>query len=161
MKLLDRELQKEILRKLSEAYPAKLQPAELGFADEAEAALLFNVCYLEEHGLVEAQVQGYYSGEQFLVQARCTAAGIDFLAEDGGLSAVLGVVTIKIHDDTLKQLVAARIQASDLPEPEKKRMLDQLRELPAEATKHLALTLMDKALEAGPKAIEWLGTLLS
>ena len=46
--------------------------------------------------------------------------------------------------------------ASDLPAPEKKRLSDQLRALPAEATKHLTLRLLDKAMEAGPQAMQWL-----
>lgn len=159
MKLLNRDLQLDLLRKLSDTYPAQLSASDLGFEND-DPALLFNIAYLTEHGLVQAKLDGYFSGEKFLVAAGCTARGIDFLADDGGLSAVLGVVTVKIHDDTIKQLVAARIQASDLPEPEKQQMLDQLRELPAEATKHLALQLLDKALEAGPAAIEWLQNIL-
>lgn len=85
---------------------------------------------------------------------------MDFLADDGGLSAILGVVTIKLHDDTIKALIEGRILQSDLPEPEKKRFLAQLRELPAETTKHLVLKLVDLGLDKAPTAIETIGTFL-
>ena len=85
---------------------------------------------------------------------------MDFLADDGGLSAILGVVTIKLHDDTIKSLIESKILESDLPEPEKKRFLDHLRELPGEATKHLVLKLVDLGLEKAPTAIEVIGKVL-
>ena len=44
--------------------------------------------------------------------ARITAKGIDFLEDDGGLSAILGVVTVKLHADTLREMLAKKIDAS-------------------------------------------------
>lgn len=77
------------------------------------------------------------------------------------MGAILGVVTIRLHDDTIKELIQAKILRSDLPETEKKRYLDQLRELPAETTKHLVLKLVDLGLEKGPEAIATIGTYLA
>jgi len=90
-----------------------------------------------------------------------TASGLDFLAEDGGLSAILGVVTIKLHDDTIKELIGLRIQESELPPSDKKRFLDNLRELPGETTKHLVMKLVDMGLEATPQALALLGKVLT
>lgn len=69
-------------------------------------------------------------------------------------------MTIKLHDDTIKELIAQRVLESDLPAPEKRKYLDALRELPGESTKHLVLKLVDMGLEAGPQAMAWLGKLL-
>ena len=56
-----------------------------------------------------------------------TGNGMDFLADDGGLSAVLDAVTVKLHENTLKKLIANRISESDLPASEKSQLLDQIK----------------------------------
>ncbi|HEX7908277.1 MAG TPA: hypothetical protein VF534_09345 [Paraburkholderia sp.] len=78
---------------------------------------------------------------------------MDFLADDGGLSAILGVVTVRLHEETLKELIGTQIAESDLPDPEKIRLLDQLKSLPAEAIKHLSLKLIDAGLSHWSSAL--------
>lgn len=78
---------------------------------------------------------------------------MDFLADDGGLSAILGTVTIKLHDDTLKELMESRIANSELGARDKSRWIDALRALPAESTKHLTMKLLDLGLSRGPEAL--------
>lgn len=157
---LNRELQLKILKHYAQAYPGRTfeKWSEFGSDEQKVAANLF---YLQEHGLV--LIVGQLSSEQSLIYqgGKLTAKGMDFLEDDGGLSAILGTVTIKLHDDTIKSLLESKILGSDLPQPEKQRYLDQLRELPAETTKHLVLKLVDLGLEKGPKAIEMIGKLLS
>ena len=41
-----------------------------------------------------------------------TARGLDLLANDGSLSSTLGVVTVKLHADTVCYLIAAKIEAT-------------------------------------------------
>jgi len=93
-------------------------------------------------------------------QQRITAAGMDFLADDGGVGAILGVVTVKIHEDTIKQLIEARIAGSDLPEEEKRPLLQAVRELPGEAIKHLTTRLLDLGLDNLPGAVSLIRTYL-
>ena len=157
--VLDREFQLELLRKYAHVYPNRTYEnwKVLGHDERKVAANLF---YLQDHGLI--QIAGQLSNEGSLIYqgGNITAKGMDFLADDGGLSAILGVVTIKLHDDTIKSLIENKILESDLPEPEKKRLLDQLRELPGAATKHLVLKLVDLGLEKAPTAIEVIGKVL-
>ena len=82
-----------------------------------------------------------------------TAAGLDFLADDGGLSAILGVVTIKLHDETIRQLIETRIQSAVLPETTKSHLLKSLREAPGETVKLLTEKLLDASLSSWPAAI--------
>lgn len=156
---INRPAQHEILKKLAAAYPNQVNTqtsADFGLDD---ITLYFQLAYLEEHGLAKCLWSTELSRKSKAVNfAKITARGLDLLADDGGLGAVLGVVTIKIHEDTLKQLLEAKVTASDLPEPEKNRLISELRSLPAAATKHLTLKLLDKALESGPQAMQWLGT---
>lgn len=158
--MLNRDIQRKLLAILASSYPNSddLKWSALGIAKEVRDA---NVHYLIEHGLVRME-----RGEDNGSLGRClytyfaTAKGMDFLEDDGGISAILGVVTIKLHDDTIKALLKSKVLESDLPQPEKQRYLDKIRELPAEATKHLVLKLVDLGLEKGPRAIETIGRLL-
>ncbi|WP_282361245.1 hypothetical protein [Pseudomonas sp. PS01300] len=156
---LDRALQYEILTALAAKYPGQIgNPYEIG--DDPDATTK-NIYYLAEHGLIRAKFSKELSA---LIQkpylASITSAGLDFLADDGGLSAILGVVTVKLHEDTLRQLIAAKIEASALPEAEKRPLLQVVRELPGEAIKHLSTKLLDLGLENLPGATALIYTAL-
>ncbi len=45
-----------------------------------------------------------------MILARITAKSIDLLEDDGGVSAILGVVTAKLHEDTIRNLVLAEVK---------------------------------------------------
>lgn len=155
---LNRSLQKQLLSIAAVKFPAPVLHGDgIEFAD---AATVRNLVYLEEHGLLRLHKSSLNSGEIVVGAVHATAKGMDFIEEDGGLSAILGVVTVKLHDETIKDLLAMKIQESDLPQAEKQRWLDQLRELPAETTKHLVLKLVDLGLEKAPDALSAIGRLL-
>lgn len=158
---IDRELQKNLLTTLAGSYPATchdLRPA--GQTKEDADKYTANLLYLQEHGLVHSGLQQSLGGSWIDGGAKITAAGIDFIADDGGLSAILGVVTVKLHDDTLRHLVEARIQSSDLNQEEKTGLLHQLRELRGESIKHLTMKLLDAGLENWPAALAAIQTSL-
>ncbi len=154
-----RAVQREILERLLESYPGR---TNVDWQDEFPH-LMKELAYLRDHGLVKATFSGAFGAHEYVSGVQLTHKGVDFLQQDGGLSAILGVVTIRLHEDTIKILVEAKIQSSDLPPTDKKRWIDQLRSLPADATKHLALKLVDMGLDqGGPAAIaaigKWLGS---
>lgn len=153
---LDRDLQHAILQKLAEAYPGLTTDAWDEITEMADDDIVVgNLLYLEEHGLIESGLRRSATG-RFSISTgglKITAKGLDFLVDDGGLSAILGVVTIKIHDDQLRMLLASRIQESDVPEVEKRKWLDQLREISGDATKHLVHKLIDAGLAQWPAVL--------
>lgn len=153
---LDRELQLELLKKLADSYP---ETRDIQRWESEFPGAISNLAYLSEHGLCDLRTIAV-SSVNVPFKARITAKGMDFLADDGGLSAILGVVTIRLHDDTIKAIIETRIMQSDLPEPAKKRMIDRLRSLGGEATKHLLLKSLDYGLDKAPHAIEKVGALL-
>lgn len=159
---LDRSLQLEILNFLSDHYarlPEQVFPNR-EMTDEEDDKYTVNLLYLEEHGLIEAGLQQSLDGHWMSSGAKITAAGLDFLADDGGLTAILGVVTVKLHDETIRQLIADRIQESDLPPAEKTGLLAQLRELRGESIKHLTMKLLDKGAESLPAILDAIRTSL-
>lgn len=157
---LNRHKQRAMLEKLAAVYPRKLMGADLSDEDNWPIADLW---YLDEHGLIELNARTSNDGSQTIkaFNARMTAKGCDFLRGDGGLSAILGVVTIKIHDDTIKSMIEAKILNADLPPAEKRKWIDALRTLPAETTKHLAMKLVDLGLDQLPAALPLLQKLLA
>lgn len=159
---LDRAYQLRILNMLSESYPQSYDIREyIRNVDEIEEAIYkSNMVYLDEYGLVECGIQFGADGFVSYSPARITHRGMDFIADDGGIGAILGVVTIKIHDETLKALIAQKIEQSNLPPADKHLWLDTLRKIPEETMKHLAVKLMDLGLAHAPDALQQVGTLL-
>ncbi|WP_186061018.1 hypothetical protein [Burkholderia gladioli] len=155
---LDREYQKNVLTQLAEIYP------QLGHADRIEApseeVRAANLYYLAEHGLISESIRLNADGSNFYRPCRITKDGLDFLAEDGGLSAILGTVTIKLHEDTFKALLESKIMESELAPADKPKFLAALRSLPADATKHLAMKLLDLAVAQAPGALHVIQTVL-
>ena len=131
MDWLDRNLQREFLSELYKVYPDSITYdyyinaaiAQTTGVIEAEEDALFalkqsaNLQYLAEHGLV------VFGDKTFITATvKITAKGIDFLMDDGGLSAILGVVTVKLHSDTIQALLNTKIDQADIPPEEKSKL---------------------------------------
>jgi len=157
---LNRQLQHALLEELRDFYPRRSQSA-YHLDGYTQVECINNLVYLEEQGLVDSGVTvGYHSGSGTITQARITAKGMDFLEHDGGVGAALAVVTVKLHEDTLRQLIEAKVQASNLPEEQKSGILKALREAPGETTKQLITKLVDLGMENATKAFPLIQTLL-
>jgi hypothetical protein len=116
--------------------------------------------YLEEHGLCNGGVQIGSDAHFMLGASSITAAGLDLLADDGGLSAILGVVTVKLHADTIRDLIAAKIEASAMPAEEKSALKRRLTTLSQKALEAATTDLVRTGLDHLPDATHWLSKLL-
>lgn len=151
--MLNREIQKKLLEILCDEFPDPfISPSEVFGADfEKEAE--FNLHYLQEHGLVRLELS---TSKQVgtltypIFSASITGKGIDFLEDDGGLTAILGVVTIKFHQDTLSELETMIQLNETLPKEEKATLLQKLRNLPEEGAKTLVQELVKAGLQKAP-----------
>lgn len=158
---LDRDAQRKMLEDAAEAFPDRITWDDDEFPGLTESDVIGNLRYLEQLGLVDSGVTCTSDGWGQASGTEITAQGLDFLQGDGGLSAILGIMTIRIHEDSLKDLIALRIQEAPLAPADKKKWSDALRALPGDATKHLALKLVDLGLAHGHDALrlleKWLG----
>lgn len=155
--MLDRELQRKILIMLVDVYPGSVMAASLS-SKFGDRETIFNLAYLDEHGLTESTWNGT-ARTPTPVLAKITAKGLDFLSNDGGLSSILGVVTVKLHQETITALFVDRVEKSDAPPSVKKQIIEKVKGLPAEALQRVSL----KAMEAGLDRIDvsqWLDKLL-
>lgn len=157
---LDRDGQRKILERLGDDYPQEV-PADFLYECVHPNLLLANISYLEEHELIAATYHGPKWRGNPVLSARLTHKGFDFIQGDGGLGAILGIVNVKIHEDFIKDLLANKIMASELSQPDKQKFVDQLRELPGETTKHLMLRLVDAGLENWHRVLPLLQNILA
>jgi len=151
---LDRDLQRTLLLAMRDCYPKEY--ADDQFVNLNANALEANLLYLEEHGLCVAGLSPSIGGDYAWYGSKITARGLDFLAEDGGLSAILGVVTVKLHADTVRDLIAAKIDAAPIDPAEKSTLKTALAALPEAALKTITTSLVKTGLDHVPDAILWL-----
>lgn len=155
MEKFDRLLQKEMLTILIDAYPE--QPDDIDYhsdlIDKADPKVLSaNIYYLAEHRLIRIMESAATldSGDSrwLFETATVTSKGIDFMLNDGGLSAILNVQTIKFHRDAvvvLEDLIAM----SNMNDEQKEKAKSTLGELSTEALK----TVVQAATSAGLSAL--------
>ncbi|WP_180113071.1 hypothetical protein [Acinetobacter sp. YH12073] len=148
--ILDREFQLEIMKKMAEVYPAAYDFwSDNNYQNsDIKVKLYTNLYYLQSHGLLEPKSIHYTNsldgiGSWNLGNTRLNHKGMDFLADDGGLSAILGTVTIKFETEQLKAILTAKIMSSNLSSERKTTMIDAIKELPAEGLKHLTMKIVD------------------
>lgn len=138
----DRTLQREILQKCISVYPeytfwGLFSPEIAGYGDDVLSA---NIVYLYEHGLISIRNRTSDDPYSFLDNMRASHKGIDFMQNDGGLSAILGVQTIKFHRDAvvvLEDLIAI----SGMTENEKEKAKSIISELSSEGLKTVVQTI--------------------
>jgi hypothetical protein len=154
---LDRTLQLDLLNRLAEAYPKTVQVQT--WLKESENVNP-NLHYLSQHDLIDGSVSQELGGSVRFLQARINAKGLDFLADDGGLSAILGVVTVKIHQDTIRQMLLQRVASADMPPEEKATLVEKIRALPGKGFEKLTEKLLEKGadglLEQAPRLLDLL-----
>lgn len=153
MDKFDRELQREILKVCIEAYPRTVDELGNDYVSEITMSapldkLLANLFYLSGHGLITFPRMGSNLDDQLafsiLDMSSVTCKGIDFMLNDGGLSAILNVQTIKFHREAvvvLEDLIAI----SNMDVEQKEKAKSTLGELSTEALK----TVVQAATNAG------------
>lgn len=160
---LNRELQLEIMRKLTDAYPNGVRDVLPADSAGEETLLVYaaNLIYLDQHGLINAGTTKLMDGGYRFGVLTATQRGMDFMADDGGLSAILGVVTVRLHADTMRDLLVAKIDGSDISPGEKDDLKHRLSRLSGEALKEASKFLIQQGIQQLPDAVQWLEKLLS
>lgn len=157
---MDRDAHRKMLSDAAECYPHYVNWDLAEFPHLSEEDVAGNLFYLQELGLIKSGIMMGIDGSISWGVGQATAAGLDFIQDDGGYTAILGTVTIKLHEDTLKDLISQKLQESNLSPADKKKWTDGLRALPADAIKHLSLKLIDVGMSHGPDGLHWLGKYL-
>ena len=155
-----KDVQIAILKYLEQKYPrfddfgSIYDNVRLQFSANNELHIFENAIYLHQHGLIVGEAFRHdpvgLSLPDLMVISK---EGLDYLSADGGLSAELGIVTVKIHDETIFRLESF-IRQADLSSSQKNEFAHRLRELPADAIKHMVLKLLDLGLANSSSALQ-------
>lgn len=163
---LDRDLQLALMEKLALIYPENVardkRPDYISIFPDDDSYVA-NAFYLEEQGLIKSGLalpKDNQGGVCDYYEFRLTASGYDFLMKDGGISAIRNTVVVKFHNDTIATLIDIINRSNQSPQ-DKMLLIDQLKSLPADATKHIVMKLLDHAIVASPALIPWLQTLIA
>lgn len=165
MDKFDRAVQRDLLMALYEAAPEGI-PLQINQSFEQRFGGLHNYIanlrYLEGHSLLTCRIDQYIGGNYEIVydQMAITSKGIDFIRNDGGLGAILNVVNVRLHSDTINKLESIISSSRLATEAEKSAMISTLRKLPEDAIKHLNLKLLDMGLARLPDAFHAIQTAL-
>jgi hypothetical protein len=155
---LDRELQLSILTELKKHYPNE-HAVELLLCYQQERSFNANILYLEEYGLVAGSIVRHTGQDNFgpeMVMSRITAAGLDFLEDDGGLCAILNPIPVRIDRADLQDLIVAHLCTNEFPQETKNDILAALHALPNEHMQQFCKKLIAHGLEKAPDAVELL-----
>jgi len=152
---LDRQLQLKLLELMRDCYPSIWHdvPDEIC---NGENEFFFNIKYLEEHGLCVIEAPESLDGHFSWGSGKITAMGIDFLEDDGGLSAILGVVTVKLEADTVRRLLREKIDETELPADEKTKWKGFVSGLSDTALRAATSDLIQTGLQHIPNVVEML-----
>ncbi|WP_320202807.1 hypothetical protein [Agrobacterium rosae] len=155
MDLLNRGIQRDLLKQLSEKYPHDAD-VQRGFAEYEKRQVQYNLFYLHEHGLVDIKAHKLLDGSFPIMSAKITAKGIDFITDDGGLGSILNVLTVRLHEDTLKSIIIGKVEASQADPSVKASVIAKIKGLPADALGKLAEQALDAGLGSIPDLTSWL-----
>ncbi|MBF0415815.1 MAG: hypothetical protein HQL79_08620 [Magnetococcales bacterium] len=151
---LERALQLEILLHCRKSYP---DIAPLDQQRQSDDPVYHgNIAYLCEHGLIECPTDDHGRIDLTMVfcLAKITVQGLDFLEDDGGISAILKTVTVKLDPGDLRTLLSHKVENADLSGDVKKEMLKVIKALPAELLKKIAQEFLQSAVDYLPNALQ-------
>lgn len=152
---IDRSFQRSLLLWMRDKYPSMAYKVPKSL-DGNDRRFYLNLFYLQEHDLFETSTQENSDGFISWRGTKITAKGVDFLENDGGLSAILGVVRVKLHADTLRDILAKKIDASNASPEEKSALKKSLGQIPTIAMNSITTHLMERGLGDIPNLVAWM-----
>ena len=142
---LDRKLQYEILLYLQKTYPQEADLREMPSFTHDDFQP--NAWYLSEHNLITPRMKRD-NARPLMSTAKMTAKGLDFLAADGGLGAILNTVTVRFDVENVRQIFEENIIASALPETKKATLQQKLQGLSGDVLKSVMTDVIKEGLKS-------------
>ncbi len=121
--VLDREFQRKMLLELQGVYPSPLSKMKIQ-EFKKHPAFIVNLAYLGEQGFVNFKAHEKAGVLDEVALVKITAEGLDFLSEDGGLTAIKKTITVRPDVESFLNLL--KVHAESLPEKERRGFLDAI-----------------------------------
>lgn len=142
---LDRKLQHNVLEALAEVYPDSLLVSSLpGFSNGRK--FMGTLFYLQEHGLIVGGDIREPGQCRSMVDTQITKTGLDFLADDGGLQAMLGRFNVKFYSNELVDIIADSLKKSTIESSRRKGVVASLDSLEPDAMQKLTEELIAESV---------------
>jgi len=144
---LDRQIQHKILLALQDVYPDSLLVSALpNFANNR--SYMANLFYLQEYELIEGGDIREPGQCRSMVDAQITRRGLDLLADDGGLAAILGLMTVKIDHKEFFAAVEKGLNKSEMTALEKNDLKTLLGNFDENSLKALLLDFLEEGIHS-------------
>lgn len=157
--IIRKEIWEAMLRGLAKKpYENITESSEFSDDSLSNEEFFANLKYLADNDLCDARLIKSADGFWSWGGAAITTRGLDYLKEDGGLTAQLGVVTVKLDADTIKALICTQVDVTEGDASKKDGIKHAVRALPAEGLKVLTGELVKSGLKNTPDLLHWLGT---
>ncbi|MEB7893390.1 hypothetical protein NGK65_06530 [Serratia ureilytica] len=149
MQKFNRELQRYLLTVCIGRYPEYTFWTDYDSQkiDVDDNTLWANMVYLAQHGLIQIDYGDNTNPFEHLEKLKATAKGVDFMLNDGGLSAILSVQTIKLHRETVTVLEDL-IAISNMTNEQKDKAKSALGDMSIEAIKSVVQTITTAGISA-------------
>lgn len=151
---MNKELNNEILSKLSSSFPNAITYINdvLDISLYESKDIFRSLAYLKEHSLITYKVCGTLGQHSFddMLSFAITSKGLDTLLEDGGLSAELNTVTLKLDEESLKALLMLRINDTEMNLTQKQRIQEAIKDMPAESLRVVYAKILGAAFDSLP-----------
>ena len=82
-------------------------------------------------------------------------------ADDGGFSAILNVVTVQLHENTIRDLLIAKTESASIPRAKRSALIQAIRNLPGKAFGKLTDKMLDGGADDLVNEAHQFGTLLT
>jgi hypothetical protein len=116
-----------------------------------------NLRYLKDHGLVDMTEAGEMTMDApEVMDVTITTKGVDFLEPDGGLTAALGTMTIRLDDEQVKIFLMDNVNKSPLSDEKKSRLRGVVKNLSSAALSELAKQSVGLLFRQGPDLLQLL-----
>ncbi|WP_338332822.1 hypothetical protein [Acetobacter sp. LMG 32666] len=145
----------------------RLQPygmeyvSDIKVFDGIDRDLLFQcLSYLSLHGFIKSRCDRSIDGFWSWGGVELTARGLDYLSDDGGITAEEKTITVKLDGDTIKALLCRAVDSAPESEATKASVKQKVKAMGGEALKDLTSSLISKGIENAPGLVQWLGTTL-
>ncbi len=152
---LDRHLQLAILTALQDIYPDALLVQDLpGYSPDRH--FMGNMLYLKEHNLISGGDIREPGQCRSMIDAEITREGLDFLEDDGGLSAILNQHIIRLERADIITLLLDNHGVAGGEEQQCKLTRERLERIPIDTLKNFVKRVVGNVALESPELLQQL-----
>lgn len=157
---MNKELINKILQILAEQSPYSVDLTSYSLCDQQTLARHLKFLAQEQLIIPTNVVDEFSDGSVFIENCEITSKGWEFIKQDAGIRKEINTITVSLSEDTIKALLIQNIQQTDQPQDQKDRLINAIKDTPAEAWKSIVGQIVEQSLGYSPNIWSALSQLL-